>query len=74
MKNFIPKRQPPKLLLLNLLAKFLIERKYLMSSFTFVRLNSLDEATKSTNSLKQIINLQVIMAEHQNFMNIFQIN
>ena len=45
-----------------------------MSSFTFVRLNSLDEATKSTNSLKQIINLQVIMAEHQNFMNIFQIN
>ena len=74
MKNFIPKRQPPKLLLLNLLAKFLIERKYLMSSFTFVRLNSLDEATKSTNSLKQIINLQVIMAERQNFMNIFQIN
>ena len=74
MKNFIPQKQLPKLPLLNSLAKFLIERKYLMSSFTFLRVNSLDEATKSINSLKQIINLQVIMAEQQNFMNIFQIN
>ena len=35
MKNFIPKRQLPKLPLLNLLVKLPIERKYLMNNFTF---------------------------------------
>ena len=38
MKNFIPKKHFPKLPLLNLLAKFLIERKYLMNNFTIVRI------------------------------------
>ena len=38
MKNFIPQRLLPKLPLLNLLAKLLIERKYLMNNFIFVRL------------------------------------
>ena len=37
MKTFTPTRQFPKLLLLNSLAKFLIERKYLMLILTFVR-------------------------------------
>ena len=37
VKNFIPKTQVPKLRLLDLLAKFLTERKYLINNFTFVR-------------------------------------
>ena len=37
MKNFTPKRQLPKLLMLNFLSKFLTERKYLMKNLTFVR-------------------------------------
>ena len=35
------KRQPPKLLLLKFLAKFITETKYQMNNFTFVRLNFL---------------------------------
>ena len=37
VKNFIPKTQVPKLPLLNLLAKFLTERKYLINNFAFAR-------------------------------------
>ena len=37
MKNFTPRRQLAKLLLLNFLAKFLTERKYLINSLTSVR-------------------------------------
>ena len=33
IKNFTPKRQPPKLQLQNFLAKFLTDRKYLMNNF-----------------------------------------
>ena len=41
MKHVIPKRQIRKLSLLNFLAKFLVERKYLVNNFTFLRLNYL---------------------------------
>ena len=37
MKHFPPSRQLPKLLLLNFLAKFLAEIKYLVKDLTFVR-------------------------------------
>ena len=37
MKHFTLRRQLPKLLLLNFLAKFITERKYLMNSLTFVK-------------------------------------
>ena len=37
MKHFTPMKQLPKRLLLNFLAKFLTERKYLMNNLTFVR-------------------------------------
>ena len=37
-KQTLPLPELPKLPLLNLLAKFLIERKYLMNNFTLVRL------------------------------------
>ena len=37
MKNFTPRRQLAKLVLLNFLAKFLTERKYLINSLTAVR-------------------------------------
>ena len=37
MKYSTPKRQLPKLLLLNFLLKLLTERKYLMNKITFVR-------------------------------------
>ena len=36
-KNFAPMRQPPNLLLLNVWANFLTERKYLMNNLAFVR-------------------------------------
>ena len=36
-KNFTPRRQLPKLLLLNFLAKFLTERKYIMNESRFAR-------------------------------------
>ena len=41
IKNFVPMRQLPKLLLLNFLAKFLIERKYQKTNFTFERVKYL---------------------------------
>ena len=41
MKHFTPRRQLPKLLPLNFLAKFLKERKYLINNLTFVRQNYL---------------------------------
>ena len=41
IKNFAPRRQLPKLLLLNFLAKFLIERKYQNTNSTFERLKYL---------------------------------
>ena len=37
MKNFIEKRQRPKLPLLNFLVKFLTERKSQMNNFTIAR-------------------------------------
>ena len=37
-EKLFPKRQPPKLHLLNFLEKFLTERKTQMNNFTFVRL------------------------------------
>ena len=37
MKLFTPRRQPPKLLLLSFLARFLPERKCLINNLTFVR-------------------------------------
>ena len=37
MKNFTPRTQLKKLLLLNLSAKLLTERKYLIKTLTFVR-------------------------------------
>ena len=37
-KQTLPLPKLPKLPLLNLLAKFLLERKYLMNNFTLVRL------------------------------------
>ena len=37
MKNFTPRRQLPELLLLNILAKFLTERKHIMNDLSFVR-------------------------------------
>ena len=36
MKNFTPRRQLPKLLLLSFLAKFLTERKYIINDLSFV--------------------------------------
>ena len=50
MKQFAPRRQLPKLLLLNFLAKFLTERKYLMKNLTFVRRKYLYKITTSINS------------------------
>ena len=41
MKNFIPKRQPPKLPLLNFLTKFVTERRSHIDNFTFVSLKYL---------------------------------
>ena len=41
MKNFTPKRQLPMLLLLNFLAKFVTDGKYLMNNLNFVRRNYL---------------------------------
>ena len=42
MRNFmVPSRQFPELPLLNVLAKFLTERKYLVINLTFVRLKYL---------------------------------
>ena len=37
MRDFTPRRQLPKLLLLIFSAKFLKERKYLMTDLTFIR-------------------------------------
>ena len=48
MKNVTPRWQLPKLLLLNFLAKFLTERKYVMNNLTFVRRK--DKIIKSINS------------------------
>ena len=50
MRNFIPNRQLPRLPLLNLLAKFVKERKNLMNDFTFVRLKFSTKKQKSINS------------------------
>ena len=36
-KKFTPRRQLPKLLLLNFLSKFLTERKYIINDLSFVR-------------------------------------
>ena len=50
-KSFTPRRQLPKLLLLNFFAKFLTETKYLMKNLTFVRQKiSVDEVIKPINS------------------------
>ena len=57
-----PNRQPTKLPLLNVLAKFLIERKCQINNFTHCEANiSLEKVIKSI-ILKHITNLQVIMA------------
>ena len=48
VKHFKPRRQLPKLLLLNVLAKFLTERKFLVNNLTFVRQKYLQ--IKSINS------------------------
>ena len=37
MKSFTPRKQLPRLLPLNFLAKFLTERKYIMNDLSFVR-------------------------------------
>ena len=37
MKNFTPRRQLTKLLLLNFLSKFLTKRKYIMNNLSFVK-------------------------------------
>ena len=49
MKNFTPRIQLPKLLLLNFSAKFPTERKYIINDLSFVGQKSLDEIIKSIN-------------------------
>ena len=72
IKNSTPS-EFSELLLLNLFGKFLTERKYLMNSLIFVRLKYLQKKSiKSINS--EIINLQVIMALQQDFVNTFQMS
>ena len=41
IKHFTPTRQLPKLLLLNFLATFLTEKKYIINNLNFVRQNYL---------------------------------
>ena len=51
MKNFTPRRQLPKLVLLNFLAKFLTKRKYIRIDLSFFEAKiSLDDIIKSINS------------------------
>ena len=51
MKNFAPRRQISELLVLNFLAKFPTERKYLMNNLKFCKAKiSLDEIIKSINN------------------------
>ena len=71
MKNSTPRIPFPKLQLLNYLAKFLTERKYLMKLYEAE--TYLDEIIKS-QILKQIASLEVMMALKQYFINILQMN
>ena len=49
MKNSTPSK-PPQLLLLNFLAKFLTERKYLMNTLIFVRQKYFQKQSSETNN------------------------
>ena len=69
MKNSTSSKLP-QLLPLNLFVKFLIERKYLMNTLIFLRLKYL----QMNKQIFKQINLQVMMALKQNFINALQMN
>ena len=73
MKSPTPSKLP-QLLLLNFLTKLPTEKIYIMNTLIFVRRSYLQMKSLNPKIIQQIINIQVMVASQQNFLNTFKMN